>query len=197
MVDTTIFEKISLIFNLLKENSMIALIILLTVVIIMDLLYGKNSKNTKKLYFVIIILLVVYGLFTYYKPFINIMDTYIANIFRVAYFPSIIDYITMLIITLIIQIVSSRKSNKLLKNINIWVGIIIEVLFIVNLIAMNNITVDLSSLTSIYENEMLLAIFQLTGIIFVLWIIFNIISYIIILLLNKKIEIPKLNKDYE
>ena len=123
------------------------------------------------------------------------MDVYIANIFRISYFASIIEYVSMIIITVIIQIVSSIKSKKFIKHINIWIGIIIEVLFIVNLIAMNNITVDLNSLTSIYENDLLSSIFGLSSTIFILWVIFNLIVYLISLFIDD-IEMPKLDNDY-
>ena len=196
MVDITFLEKINLIFNFLKKNSIVLLIILLVVIIIMDLLYGRNSKSTKRLYVIIIALLVIFSLFVYYKPLLNIIDVYIANIFRITYFPSIVEYVTMLSITLIIQVVSCIRNKKVVKHINIWVGIILEILFIVNLIAMNNIRVDLNTLTSIYENNLLLAIFQLSSIIFVIWILLNLIVYIISLFLNKKLELPKLKKEF-
>jgi len=196
MVDTTLLNKINLIYKFLCDNSIIALVILLIVVIIMDLLYGRNKKNTKILYITIIILALIYIFLSYYKPFLNIIDVYISNIFRITYFPSIIEYFTMILITILLQIISVMKCNKVLKNINIWVGIIIEMLFITNLIAMNNITVNLNSLTSIYENDLLLSLFQITSIIFMVWIIINLLVYIVSLFLPNEIEIPKLNKKY-
>lgn len=196
MVDTTLLNKLGLIYKFLSDNSLIAMVLLLIAVIIMDLLYGRNKKSTKTLYIVIILLAIVYILMCYYKPFINIIDTYIANIFRITYFPSIIEYVSMLLITILIQIISIKKCNKVTKHINIWVGIIIEILFIINVIAMNNITVNLNSLTSIYENDLLLSIFQTTGIIFMIWIILNLLIFLVSMFLSDGIEMPKLNKDY-
>lgn len=196
MVDTTIINKLGLIYKFLSDNSLIAMVLLLIAVIIMDLLYGRNKKSTKTLYIVIILLAVVYILMCYYKPFINIIDTYIANIFRVTYFPSIVEYVSMILVTILIQIISIKKCNGFTKHMNIWVGVLIEVLFIINVIAMNNITVNLSSLTSIYENDLLLSIFQTTGIIFMIWIILNLLIFLVSMFLSDGIEIPKLNKDY-
>jgi len=135
-------------------------------------------------------------LLSYYRPLLNILDTYIANIFKTTYFPSITEYFTMILITIIIQIISVKRCGSILKNINLWIGIIIEILFIVNIIAMNNITVDLNSITSIYENDLLLSIFQITSIIFMIWIIINLLIFIVSMFLNKDIELPKRNKDY-
>ena len=196
MVDTTILNKLGLIYKFLSDNSLIAMVLLLIAVIIMDLLYGRNKKSTKTLYIVIILLAIVYILMCYYKPFINIIDTYIANIFRVTYFPSIVEYVSMILVTILIQIISIKKCNGFTKHMNIWVGVLIEVLFIINVIAMNNITVNLSSLTSIYENDLLLSIFQTTGIIFMIWIILNLLIFLVSMFLSDGIEIPKLNKDY-
>lgn len=196
MVDTTLINKISLVYKFLSDNSLIGLILLLILVIVMDLMYGKNKKETKVLYLVIILLMVVFILLSYYKPFINIVDVYISNVFRLAYFPSIIEYFSMILITVIIEIVSFRKCNKVLKNINLWIGLVIECLFIVNVVAMNGITVDLNTITSIYENDLLLSLFQLTGIIFMLWIIMNLLVYIVSSFLETKIEMPKIREDY-
>lgn len=197
MVDTGILNKINLIYKFLKNNSLIFLVLLLIIVILLDLLYGKNKKETKVLYGFVVALLLIYTMFSYYKPLLNIVDVYISNIIKITYFPSIIEYFSMILITIIIQIVSIKKCSNVQKNINIWVGILIELLFIINIIAMNGIKVDLSSVVSIYENDLLLSIFQLTGIIFVVWIIINLLTFIVSLYLTDRIELPKLIDDYE
>lgn len=197
MVDTGVFEKINLIYQFLKDNSLIFLILLLIIVIILDLLYGKNKKETKTLYGFIIVLLLIYMMFNYYKPLFNIIDVYLTNIFKLTYFPSIIEYFSMILITIILQIISIKKCNRVQKHINIWVGIIIEVLFIVNIIAMNGINVDLNNIITIYENDLLLSIFQLTGIIFIIWVVINILTFIVSLYLTDRLELPRLSDDYE
>ena len=196
MVDTGLFDKINLIYKFLKDNSLIFLIILLVVTIILDFLYGSNTKQTKILYVITISLIIIYGLFEYYKPLINIIDIYITNLFKLAYFPSIIEYFSMILITILLQIISVKKYNIIHKHINLWVGFVIEILFIINLMAMKNIKVDLNTITSIYENDLLLSIFQLSSIIFMIWIIVNLIIFIIKLFFVNNIEIPKLNDDF-
>jgi len=197
MVDTTILSKLSLIYSFLLDNSLIFLILLLLIVIVLDLFYGKNSKSTKNLYCIIISLILIYIGIIYHKPLLNIFDTYITHIFKLTYFPSIIEYISFILVTIILQIYSIKRNVGFIKHMNLWVGLIIEGLFIINVIAMNNIKVDLNSLTSIYENDLLLSIFQVTGIIFMLWIAINILVFIINLYLDKRIEMPKLDKYYE
>lgn len=197
MVDTNIIDKLSLIYKFLSNNSLVFLVILLIVAILLDYLYGKNKLETKILYIIILGLIIVYGLFDFYKPLFNIIDVYITNIFKLAYFPSIIEYFSMILITIILQIISVKRLNKIHKNVNLWVGFIIEVLFIINIVAMKNITVDLYKITSIYENDLLLSIFQITSIIFMIWVVINIIIYMIKLFIVNRIEIPKLNDDYE
>ena len=197
MVDTTLLEKFNLIYKFLSNNSLIFLVILLILAIIIDFMYGNNSKKTKILYIFIIVLMLIYGSFIYYKPLFNILDIYITYLFKITYFPSIIEYMSMIIITIILQIYSALKLDKLSKNINIWVGIFIELLFLINVMAMRNYTINLNSITSIYENDLLLSIFQVSSIVFMLWIIFNLIFYLIKLFIDSRIEMPKLNSDYE
>lgn len=197
MVDTTILNKINLIYSFIKDNSFIFMILLLVLIILIDLIYGNNSKSTKRLYAITIILILLYGTFEYYKPLLNIVDTYITNLVKLAYFPSLIEYFTMILITIFFQIYSIKKYEGVQKNINIWVAIFIEFLFITNVIAMKDITVDLSAITKIYEQDLLLSIFELSSMVFIVWIVTNIIINIIKLFLTPRIEIPKLNNEYE
>lgn len=197
MVDTTILNKINLIYSFIKDNSFIFMILLLVLIILIDLIYGNNSKSTKRLYAITIILILLYGTFEYYKPLLNIVDTYITNLVKLAYFPSLIEYFTMILITIFFQIYSIKKYEDVQKNINIWVAIFIEFLFITNVIAMKDITVDLSTITKIYEQDLLLSIFELSSMVFIVWIVTNIIINIIKLFLTPRIEIPKLNNEYE
>ena len=178
MVDTTILNKLSLIYNFLLDNSLIFLILLLMIVIILDLFYGRNSNSTKNLYYIIISLILIYIGIIYHKPLLNIFDTYITHIFKLTYFPSLIEYVSFILITIILQVYSLKRN----------VGFVI---------AINNIKVDLTSLTSIYENYLLLSIFQITGILFIIWITINILVFIVNLYLEKRIEMPKLDKYYE
>ena len=197
MVDTTILNKINLIYSFIKDNSFIFMILLLVLIILIDLIYGNNSKSTKRLYAITIILIILYGTFEYYKPLLNIVDTYITNLVKLAYFPSLIEYFTMILITIFFQIYSIKKYEGVQKNINIWVAIFIEFLFITNVIAMKDITVDLSTITKIYEQDLLLSIFELSSMVFIVWIVTNIIINLIKLFLTPRIEIPKLNNEYE
>lgn len=197
MVDTTILNKINLIYSFIKDNSFIFMILLLVLMILIDLIYGNNSKSTKRLYVITIILILLYGTFEYYKPLLNIVDTYITNLVKLAYFPSLIEYFTMILITIFFQIYSIKKYEGVQKNINIWVAIFIEFLFITNVIAMKDITVDLSTITKIYEQDLLLSIFELSSMVFIVWIATNLIINIIKLFLAPRVEIPKLNNEYE
>lgn len=197
MVDTTLLDKLNLIYKFLSDKSIIMLIILLVIVILLDFTYGNNNKQTKFMYIIILSLILIYGLFEYYKPLLNILDTYVTYLFKLTYFPSIIEYMSMIFITIFIEIYSIKKLNKVQKNINIWVSFIIEVLFVINVIALKNINIDLNSITSIYENDLLLSIFQVSSIIFMIWIIFNLLTYLIKSFVNSRIEMPKLNDNYE
>lgn len=197
MVDTTLLDKLNLIYKFLSDKSIIMLIILLVIVILLDFTYGNNNKQTKFMYIIILSLILIYGLFEYYKPLLNILDTYITYLFKLTYFPSIIEYMSMIFITIFIEMYSIKKLDKVQKNINIWVSFIIEVLFVINVIALKNINIDLNSITSIYENDLLLSIFQVSSIIFMIWIIFNLLTYLIKSFVNSRIEMPKLNDNYE
>ena len=195
MVDTSILSKLSLIYEFLKENMLITLTLVLLIIIILDLCYGNNKKNTKVFYGIIIGLLILLIGIMYYKPLFNIIDIYIANIVKFMYFPSIIDYFSFILITIMLQMYSIKRKKGFLKHFNLWIGIIIELLFIVNIIALNGTNINFNTITSIYENDLLLSLFQVTSSLFIIWIIINVLVFIISMFLNNKIEIPKLNED--
>ena len=86
MVNTNFINKLSLIAEFIKDNSLISLILLLILVVILDLFYGNNKKDIKLMYGIIIILLIVFIGIIYYKPLFNIVDIYITNIMKITYF---------------------------------------------------------------------------------------------------------------
>ena len=194
MVEYTLFEKISMLFNLLLESPLFLIIILGIFLMIIDIKYiSKNSKKTMKIYLIIIAVVMVLLIYSYLDSFTNVFDSIAQNIALFFYFPSVLEYITTLIIGLIIVLISifSKRITKKIKTINITVfGTNILLFFLIlDQIASNE--VDLNNKISIYTNSNMMILLNLSLLIFIIWLI-GLGLYKIIKLLNKKavLELP-------
>jgi hypothetical protein len=148
---------------------------------------SKKSKKTKIIYLIVSLIIIGLLLQNYLSSLFSVFDTIVKNIITIIYFPSVLEYILMLIATLIIMLTGAlnKKTNKKIKTINLFVFIINIFIFFLILDQISTSEVDLSNKVSIYLNENLMALFELSILIFGVWIIFLILSKIINKLINK------------
>ncbi len=191
MVEYTLLEKIKTLFDLITSSPLFLLLLLGIILMIIDVLFISNkNKKTQIIYLIVSILLILLILNLYFDSFINIIDTIAKNIVTIIYFPTILQYIIMLIISLIIMLISifSKKISKFVKRLNIAVLILNTFLFFLILDQINNTTVDLSNKISIYSETSLLVLLELSILIFAIWIIVLMLYKIINKLSKKKYE---------
>lgn len=188
MVEYTLFEKIKTIFNLITSSPLFLILLFGILLMIIDIFFiSKTDKKTKIIYIVVSLLVIILFMNSYLHSIFNIFDTIAKNIVSIIYFPTILQYILMLIISLIILIISviSKKINKIIKRINIFVLIINSFIFFLILDQISNSNVDLSNKVSIYSNTILMILLELSIAIFVVWII-GLILYKIIKKISPK-----------
>ena len=122
-----------------------------------------------------------------YKVLSNTFDDFTTIFFNGIYFPSIYIYIGILVIialTFIISILSNKKK-KIYKIINSMAFIINNIFFIIilNIIAKNNINVF--EISSLYTNNVLVAMLELNVGLFILWLTILSITYITNIICDK------------
>ena len=198
MVEYTLLEKIKTLFDLITSSPLFLILLSGIILMIIDMLFISNKdKKTQKIYLIVSILLIILILNLYFNSILSILDTISKNIVTIIYFPTILQYIIMLIISIVILLVSifNKRINKIIKRINIFVLILNTFLFFLILDQINNNNVDLSNKISIYSNSHLMILLELSILIFVIWII-SLILYLIIK--NFKIKtIEETNMFYE
>lgn len=95
------------------------------------------------------------------------------NIFLFLFFPNLAVYVLVLIIIniLIVRSTFSKKDSKFTKNINIIFFLLFQVIFylIIDNVVKNNI--DVYEQLSIYTNQDLLILIELSMQLFLLWVI--------------------------
>ncbi len=200
MVELSLFERLKLVFNLIFSSPLFLVLLLGIVIMVIDsFVISKKNKKVKIAYLIISLLGIIILLNNYLISLLSVFDTIAKNIVTIIYFPSVLEYIVILLISIIILIVSliSKKTNKKVKFMNFIVFIIELFLFFLILDQLTNKNIDLTNKISIYSNESLMALFELSVIIFAIWII-GLVLYKIIYKLTHKSEINdnKINNSF-
>ena len=193
MTQTTILEKLKIVFDVSMSSKLfiavIAFIILLAVVALKTT--KKHVQRGKLVYGLTSAAILIAILIFYHESLGKMFDYMMNNFFIVLYFPNVAVYLAAIIITNIILLVSvfNFKTPKLVRNINIVVYGIIHYLLalVLNVISENKL--DIFSQVSVYGNKDAQAIIEFSSAIFIIWIIF-LIFYKIIRKYQKKDVVP-------
>ena len=206
MVEMSLLERLKLTLNLVFSSPLFLVLIFGFILMLVDIYFiSKKSKRTKVIYLVVSLIIICLLLQNYFNPLFSVFDTIFKNIVTIIYFPSVLEYILILLISLIILLVSTinKKTNGKVKFINLIVFSINMFIFFLILDQIQNNKIDLTNKVSIYSNANLMALFELSVIIFTIWII-GLILYKIIKKLTYKdeetnnfYEEPKLPKTIE
>lgn len=188
MVELTLLERIKVTLSLVISSPLFLVLLLGIALMLVDIYFiSKKSKKTKIIYLIVSLIIVMLLSRNYLEPLLSVLDTIGKNIITIIYFPSVFEYVLILLISLIILLISSfsKKTNKHIKAINLIVSIINFFIFFLILDELSKNKVDLTNKVSIYSNEVLMSLFELSVIIFALWIIGLIIYKIINKLIHK------------
>ena len=203
MIELSLWEKINAVYHLVLESPLFLILLLGCSLMLIDALYiSKTSKQTKITYGLISLAVMGLLIYSYFESVVDIVDAVAKNIVTLIYFPSVLEYMMMLIISLIILIFSafSSKMKLAVKRINLLVFVINLFLFFLIVDQIYQHDVDLSDRVSIYINTNLMVLLELSLIIFMLWIVGLILYKIITILIIKsekasqevEITLPKL-----
>lgn len=198
MVELSLLDKIKTLLNLVLSSSLFLILLISIGIIILDISYiSRKSKKVKMIYAVISFIIIIGLSINYLKELVNIINVINKNLVMLINFPTILEYVTIIFISILVMIISFifKRFTKIIRGINL--GVVIADLFIFFLIldqiSKNN--VDLSNKIDIYSNQNLMVLFQISLFIFIIWMAFLIIYSIIMKLIkadyNTKKEIIK------
>ncbi len=188
MLELTLLERIKVTLSLVISSPLFLVLLLGITLMLVDVYFiSKKSKKVKIAYIIVSLLIVGLLSHNYLEPLLSVLDTIGKNIITIIYFPSVLEYMLILIASLIILIISavSKKTNKHVKVVNLIVFIVNIFIFFLILDELSKNKVDLTNKVSIYSNEILMSLFELSVIIFALWIIGLVIYKIINKLIHK------------
>lgn len=180
MTYLSIIEKLRILLDMLLDFKFILIFVIL--LLILTFLYAIRRINRKKYALMMIstfILLFAISIISNYKVLANTFDNFTTIFFGNIYFPSIYVYIGVLVICFITFITSIlntmlKKTYKIINSI-MFVCNNILLIIVLNIIAKNKI--DIFSVSSLYTNNNLVAILEISMNLFILWVLSLIIVY--------------------
>ena len=194
MVELSLLDKIKTLLNLVLSSSLFLILLISIGIIILDICYiSRKSKKVKIIYSVISFMIIIGLSINYLKELVNIVNVINKNLVMLINFPTILEYVTIIFISILVMIISFifKRFTKIIRGINL--GVIIADLFIFFLIldqiSKNNL--DLSNKIDLYSNQSLMVLFQISLFIFIIWMAFLIIYSIIMKLIKSNYNIKK------
>lgn len=183
MIRLSLFEKIKSLVDLVSSSYFFMFILFIFILISIYLFntIKKDEIKTKKTYVYIYSIIMFATMIIYNSQIFDLFDYLINNIFIILCFPNLATYILMILILniVIIKTVFSKKVKKYVKLTNIIVYSSIHFILILILDIINKNNIDVYDQTSLYSNQELLNLVSITIIIFISWLIINIIIYFI------------------
>ncbi|MGN1342852.1 MAG: hypothetical protein ACI4VL_06670 [Bacilli bacterium] len=180
MTYLSIIEKLRILLDMLLDFKFILIFVIL--LLILTFLYAIRRISGKKYALMMLstfIMLFAISIISNYKVLANTFDNFTTIFFGNIYFPSIYVYIGVLVICFITFITSILNTmlKKIYKIINSIMFVCNNILLIIvlNIIAKNKI--DIFSVSSLYTNNNLVAILEISMNLFILWVLSLIIVY--------------------
>lgn len=189
MINVSLLEKIKYFINMISNNINILYVmgILLILTLLILVVCRKNNKLVKYLLLGIYLAIIISIIILYHQYIISLFDYLVENIVANLLFPNLAIYMGILLIINIIVIVSllSNKVKYYVKSINIvHFGITQLFLYlIIENVIRNNINVY--EKLSIYTNQDLLILIELSMQLFIVWIIVLMIIKFVDYLIDK------------
>ena len=191
MLQLTLLEKLQILFDLILTSSFFIFLLIFTMLVFIILLDSRNYKKKviKRYILGIYILVFLSVIIKYHSSFFSIIDYLVNNIFVIFYFPNIAIYAAMITIINIIMLkslFSNRNNGIRLLNIASYSLIMYLMLLVIYTITTNNL--DVYDQLSLYTNQNVLVLIELSNIIFVIWMILLLINKILDILETKGIK---------
>lgn len=183
MRDLSLITKLQTVFDLITSRNLYLMILVLLVflTIIFITTNGSNRKQSKKAYILLYLAGFIFIAFQYGGSILTLIDYAINEVFITYYFPNIVIYLIMLIITnaILWKTIFNDKVNFKLKVINSIAFAIIMYLFILAVSSINNLNLDVFNITELYSSNQVRSLLELSMFIFVFWVVVLLIYYLI------------------
>lgn len=190
MKQLSILDKLKVILDLTLANKIFILILLLLggLAIMFITTNKKNIKRNRKIFIGLYLFVIALIIIIFNSSIFSMCESMMNNLFIIFYFPNISIYVGAIIATNIIMLVSlfNKKTSKINKVVNSIVFFILHyiLVLILNVVSTNHLNVFNSK--NLYSNTDIHSLVELSGNIFIIWIIYLTLYKIINNYLMKK-----------
>ena len=155
-----------------------------------------KSKAPRIISVISYILLMLLVLARYGNYVLSINDSIVEKFFKAMYFPNLVVYVAMLIITILLIIINflTTKYNQITKICNIFCFSIIWFLFVLVLDVAKKESINIYEIEEIYNNSTLMILLQASMAIFCIWLGLLITNFVIRKLSDKLDEGQRKNQ---
>lgn len=181
-MELTIFDKLAYIFKYITSSFLgIEIFILSILLFLFTVLNIKKDNKIVKISSSILCLGFLIGIvISYHNYALYCIDSFIKLFLSYLYFPSMVTYFFMMIMTtiaLIITIFSSRmsKSKRIINSVALS-ALYLSFMCVAALAITNNL--DLSVAKELYQNDTLLSFIQISNLIFSFWVEYTLLYYL-------------------
>jgi len=200
MKELSIIEIITTAFNAVKDSKIIVLFGLELLILLIHLVFKKSmdKKLNNRVSLGASLLLLGFYLVNYINTLKVFVDNISTKLLDLIYFPTTLEFIIVVILSIIISIYTLVKSKKTsLKVINVLIPTIISFLFFCIIENVNTLELDFNEF-SVFTNSTLMSLHELAMGLFVSWIIGLILYRIDEFVINKAVnEVYEIDYDYK
>lgn len=173
-------DKLSLIFKNMFSSFFSVEIFIFFIALLLFLIFNikENNKLTRYSLIALFAVFLISLLFVNHDYLLFSFDSIIKKIMNVFYFPSAIIYFLMILLSFILILVSSF-SNKLSKTRKIVDASCFCIILLFFILFINNVVegkIDIFNKVSLYTNNNVLSLVQVSNFIFLFWMMFIIFN---------------------
>lgn len=145
-----------------------------------------SMKYLKKFIAIIYIGIALIIVIKYFDSIFLVFDAFVDKLFTVLYFPNIISYICMVLVTLLVMLYSvfNKKVSLKFKVVNFISFLTISFLFILVMDTIATLNIDVNERISLYSNTDVTVLIQASMVVFGLWMFGLFISFIVSVIAN-------------
>ena len=192
MEEFTFFERITRVLSMFLSSSFfIALFIIGVITVIIFLVSNKIDKEKRPFLYIgigfVYIIVAILVFVKYGSGIVLIGDAFIEKLFTVIYFPNIISYMCMLIISMLIMIytILNKKYSSFFRLCNLLSCLIIGLLTILIIDSIVTADINIYEKVSIYSNTNTMILIQSSMGVFTIWLSILIVNGIVNLITHR------------
>lgn len=181
MEEISFLDRIGKIFGLITSSGFfISLLIIVILTVAFVVLNSKLKIKLPRIFLAIgYLIVIIFVIIKYGMAFYNIQDSFTNKVFSSFYFPNLITYVSILLISIFVIIIDfvNKEKTMAFKVVSIVSFGTIFTFFVIILDLVKKNEIDVTSAQSIYENTDLMVAIQASTAIFFIWMVIELIDY--------------------